>query len=123
MKVGRTLAIGILAAAFATVGMASPAQAVDRNCYDGYFCVYKDSNFSTNNSMYRFNYSNNWWNNSQPEIFRADSSWRNFYSLTAHVCDYGTWSDTTMAVLGDGWELSYAAGWNDKGEGHEWSTC
>jgi len=124
MKVVRSVVLGALAAAFVTVGVASPAMAVDRTCYDGYFCVYKDLNFSTGNSMYRFNYSDNDWSSGESAIYHADSSWRNFYSRTANVCDYGSFGiNKTMAVLGDGWELSYSSSWNDKGEGHKWSTC
>ncbi|WP_349879514.1 hypothetical protein ABIH81_06745 [Micromonospora sp. HUAS YX12] len=123
MRTVRSLLVVAATAAFATVGLASPAMAVDRNCYDGYFCVYKDLNFSTSNSMYRFNVSDNNWDVGQSAIFKADSSWRNFYSRTAHVCDYGVLSNTTMAVLGDGWELSYSQSWNDRGEGHAWSKC
>jgi hypothetical protein len=44
---------GVMALSTVAFG-ASAASAADRNCYSGEFCVYRDANFSTSNSMYRF---------------------------------------------------------------------
>ncbi|MEU8003930.1 hypothetical protein AB0B66_22465 [Catellatospora sp. NPDC049111] len=63
---------------------ASPAAAaVDRSCYADTFCVYKDADFSTSSPMYRFTKGTSDWAVSTPEIFEADSSWRNLRSSGA----------------------------------------
>lgn len=98
------------------------AAAVDRNCYSGYFCVYKDSNFSTNNSMYRFNYSNNDWYSFAREIHQADSSWRNLYTRDAYVCDAG-WRTTNTIHLTPGDSINYSSAANDRGVMHDWTNC
>ncbi|GAB1691068.1 peptidase inhibitor family I36 protein [Krasilnikovia sp. M28-CT-15] len=112
---------GALATA-ATLLTATPALAVDRTCYDGYFCVYKDANYSTANTMYRFNKTNNDWYTYASSIYRADSSWKNRYTRDAYVCDAG-WITTNTIHLKPGASISYSSAANDRGAEHAWSNC
>ncbi|MEV6602396.1 hypothetical protein AB0M36_36925 [Actinoplanes sp. NPDC051346] len=107
-------------------GMAAPAQAApDRNCYSGYFCVWAGANFSTSHPMYRISYeygSNHNWASWLPEIYHADSAWRNLRSEKWLVCDYGLVNDTKTIVLSRGQEIGYSSSANDRGEGNELYT-
>lgn len=128
MRTGRIVSLAGTIALMATLATGVPAAAnpgttaPDRTCYDGYFCVYKDKDFSTNNSMYRFNLSNNNWNTYASEIYQADSSWNNRYSRDAYVCD-GGWITTNTIHLTPGNSISYSSAANDRGVMHDWTNC
>ncbi|HWH01359.1 MAG TPA: hypothetical protein VNV66_19075 [Pilimelia sp.] len=120
MRAVQSVVLAGAVTATAIFGVAAPAQAaVDRNCYTGYFCVYKDANYSTGNSMYRINVENFHWSYELPAVYRADSSWRNYNANTWLVCDYGTFNDTKTIVLSNGQGISSSSAANDRGEGNE----
>ncbi|MEV4664306.1 hypothetical protein AB0J85_20425 [Micromonospora echinofusca] len=123
MRATRAAAVAGAITALGIFGVASPALAVDRNCYDDYFCVYKDINYSTGNSMYRINVESKNWSYQLPSIYKADSSWRNFHDQTWRVCDYGTFNDTTTISLTNGQGITYSSGANDRGEGNQLALC
>jgi hypothetical protein len=115
------LAAAVVAIALGTVGsvvVSSPAQAVDRNCYSNEWCVYKDRDFSTANSMYRFTVSYLDWYYNACEIYEADSSWRNLRSSgAATYTSAGYWGEE-ICVNG-GYQVAYYYWANDDGASHE----
>ncbi|MFD7259899.1 hypothetical protein [Streptomyces sp. NPDC059874] len=111
--------------ALGLIAFASPAQAVDRNCYSGEFCVYVDSNFSTSNVMYRFPGADGDWCTGQNAICDGDSSWRNYWSVPATWYYWQGWVDV-QGCLNPNYQLSYDYWLNDEGRSHKWkggSTC
>jgi hypothetical protein len=107
-------------------GVAAPAQAADRTCASGYFCVWAGAPFSTAYPMFRINVeydrNGNWARLGLGAISKADSSWRNLHSSSWLVCDYGTVNDTKTIVLSYGQEIRSSSAANDRGEGNELVT-
>ncbi len=123
MRTAASVAIAGTITAFGLFGAASPALAADRNCYDNYFCVYKDYNYSQSNSMYRINVENKTWSVQLPAMYRADSSWRNYHDRTWRICDYGTFNDTTTISLTNGQGIKQSSAANNRGEGNQLAWC
>lgn len=113
------LAAGLAVAS--TIGLAVSAQAVDRNCYSGEFCVYRDRDFNTNNSMYRFTGADAFWFNHAPQIQNDDSSWRNYWSVTARVYDTQSYGGDVTVCIPSNYQLAYSAASNDRGSSHKYN--
>ncbi|MFE5488025.1 peptidase inhibitor family I36 protein [Streptomyces sp. NPDC056527] len=112
--------LGTAAAAGMTMVASAPAQAVDRNCYDGNFCVYQASSFSQSYPMYRFNIADSNWGSGQPEIYDKDSSWRNRWSVTVKVYALSDYR-TVNTCFNPGYELHQGgATQNDNGRSHKY---
>ncbi|MEU6881280.1 peptidase inhibitor family I36 protein [Streptomyces sp. NPDC046712] len=111
--------LGTAAAAGLTMVASAPAQAVDRNCYDGNFCVYQAHEFNTNYPMYRFSGADSNWSD-QSAIYDNDSSWRNRWSVTVKVYAYAGYS-TVNTCFNPGYQLgSGGSSQNDNGRSHKW---
>lgn len=125
MKVARYVAAAGAVAAAATLGVSTPAMAMeapDRECRTDWFCVYKDWDYSQANSMYRINYENFNWQWELPAVYRADSSWLNYNKHSWAVCDEGIITITTIALdNGEGIKRSTAA--NNRGESNVLDYC
>ncbi|WP_314247849.1 peptidase inhibitor family I36 protein [Streptomyces sp. DSM 40907] len=114
---GKRISAGFIAmAAMAGVIAAAPsAAAVDRTCYDGNFCIYKDSNYSTNNSMYRTKYESARWDIDMPAVYEADSSWWNRRGQSSKTYG-GRWMSWGVEIcLVPGGSVNYYWDANDDG--------
>ena len=104
-----------------SVSPPSAVTAVDRTCYKGEFCVYKDANFSTSNTMLRTTakFDNWFWD------FRAlndeDSSWANKWSVPATVYKDANHTGGVTVCRLPNTQLGYSATANDKGSSHKWA--
>ncbi|MEU6931755.1 peptidase inhibitor family I36 protein [Streptomyces sp. NPDC046374] len=111
--------LGVSAAAGLTMAVTSPASAVDRNCYDGYFCVYQAQEFNQNYPMYRFGGADSNWSD-QSAIYDNDSSWMNKWSVTVKVYAYANYS-TVNTCFNPGYQLGAGgSSQNDNGRSHKW---
>ncbi|WP_329116959.1 peptidase inhibitor family I36 protein [Streptomyces sp. NBC_01353] len=112
--------LGTAAAAGMTMVASAPAQAVDRNCYDGNFCVYQAQEFNTNYPMYRFSGADANWSD-QSAIYDNDSSWRNRWSVTVKVYALANYS-TVNTCFNPGYQLgaSGSSSQNNNGRSHKW---
>lgn len=125
-RYGRLAAGTLVLAAAATVGVTGPAQAVDRNCYGGEFCVFRATNYNQAYEMYRFTGADDAWWWGQSAISNDDSSWYSKWSVTVRVYDYDSYGGPVTVCLKSytGWTSnSYA---NDRGGSHKWngvSSC
>jgi hypothetical protein len=115
------LLLGGLLAAVAVVLPAAPALAVDRNCYSNNYCIYRDSDFSTNNAMYRYTENDSNWCDYQEQICNADSSWRNYRSTRVWTYHEYSWSWIGFC-LSSGYQINYNWWNNDEGESHRFDT-
>ncbi|MEV7278504.1 peptidase inhibitor family I36 protein [Streptomyces sp. NPDC093111] len=111
--------LGVSAAAGLTMAVTSPASAVDRNCYDGYFCVYQAQEFNQNYPMYRFSGADSNWSD-QSAIYDNDSSWMNKWSVTVKVYAYANYS-TVNTCFNPGYQLGAGgSSQNDNGRSHKY---
>jgi hypothetical protein len=108
-----------MSAVVGLVAMAPTAQAApDRSCYDGNFCIYKDRDFSTDNSMYRTKIESGRWDIDMPAVDENDSSWRNRRAKGSRTFG-GRWMTlgTEICVIGGG-QVNYYWDANDDGASH-----
>jgi len=81
MRAVRSVAVAGAITAAGIFGLAAPAQAVDRNCASGYFCVWAGANFSTSYPMYRISYeytSGHNWATYLPERRKMMQAWADY---------------------------------------------
>lgn len=113
-----TSALVGLCSVFGVIAIAPSAHAVDRTCYDGYFCVYEDRDFSTDNSMYRTNYESGRWDIDMPAVYENDSSWRNRRAQASKTYSASYMVGLELCLVGGG-QVNYYYWANDDGASHQ----
>ena len=114
-----SLGAALVAASLAPVAAHADEASInaDRTCYELEFCVYRDPDYDTTNSMYRFTYSMGTWQYAASEIFESDSSWWNRRGSAAKV--YENALGFSELCLNPQQSLNYSWDYGDDGYGHD----